>query len=55
MGMLLSLSIIWLVTELIHAKKSSELKKQLKEIHIIKHVDTPTIMFFAGDSFGCSC
>ena len=48
MGMLLSLSIIWLVTELMHAKKSSEIKKQLKVIHIIKHVDTPTIFFFLG-------
>jgi len=48
MGMLFSLSIIWLVTELIHAKKSDEIKKQLKVIHIIKHVDTPTIFFFLG-------
>ncbi len=48
MGMLLSLSFIWLVTELIHAKKSDEIKKKLKVIHIIKHVDTPTIFFFLG-------
>jgi Na+/H+ antiporter NhaD/arsenite permease-like protein len=48
MGMLLSLSIMWLVTELMHANKSSEIKKQLKVIHIVKHVDTPTIFFFLG-------
>jgi len=48
MGMLLSLSIIWMVTELIHAKKSDEIKKRLKVIHIVKHVDTPTIFFFLG-------
>jgi Na+/H+ antiporter NhaD/arsenite permease-like protein len=48
MGMLLSLSIIWLVTELMHANKSAEIKKQLKCIHIVKHVDTPTIFFFLG-------
>lgn len=48
MGMLLSLSIIWLVTELIHANKSAEIKKKLKVINIVKQVDTPTIFFFLG-------
>jgi Na+/H+ antiporter NhaD/arsenite permease-like protein len=48
MGMLLSLSLIWLVTELMHANKSGEIKRQLKVIHIVKHVDTPTIFFFLG-------
>jgi len=48
MGMLFSLSIIWMVTELIHVKKSDEIKKKLKVIHIVKHVDTPTIFFFLG-------
>ncbi|PID92124.1 MAG: sodium:proton antiporter [Bacteroidetes bacterium] len=48
MGMLLSLSIIWMVTELLHAKKPDEVKKKLKVIHIVKHVDTPTIFFFLG-------
>ena len=47
-GMLLSLSVIWLVSELMHAKKPSQVKKQLKVIHIIKHVEIPTIFFFLG-------
>ena len=47
-GMLLSLSIIWLTTELLHARKSDEVKKRLKVINILKHVDTPTIFFFLG-------
>jgi len=47
-GMLLSLSVIWLVTELMHARKSEEIKRKLKVIYILRHVDTPTIFFFLG-------
>ncbi|MEZ5072344.1 MAG: sodium:proton antiporter NhaD [Bacteroidales bacterium] len=50
-GTRLSPSLIWLVTELMHAKKSDEIKKNLKVIHIVKHVDTPTIFFFLGILF----
>jgi len=31
-----------------HLKKSDEVKKNLKVIPILKHVDTPTIFFFLG-------
>ena len=48
MGMLLSLSVIWLVSELIHKDKSEEIKKRLKVIYILQKVDTPTILFFLG-------
>jgi Na+/H+ antiporter NhaD/arsenite permease-like protein len=48
MGMLLSLSIIWITTELLHKNKSDEIKKKLKVINVLKHVDTATILFFLG-------
>jgi len=48
MGMLLSLSIIWLVSELMHKDKPDEVKKNLKVIYILQRVDTPTIFFFLG-------
>jgi Na+/H+ antiporter NhaD/arsenite permease-like protein len=48
MGMLLSLSIIWLVSELMHKDKPEEVKKNLKVIYILQKVDTPTIFFFLG-------
>ena len=48
MGMLFSLSIIWLVSELMHKDKSDEIKKKLKVIYILQKVDTPTIFFFLG-------
>jgi Na+/H+ antiporter NhaD/arsenite permease-like protein len=46
--MLLSLSVIWLVSELIHKDKPEEIKKRLKVIYILQKVDTPTIFFFLG-------
>jgi Na+/H+ antiporter NhaD/arsenite permease-like protein len=48
LGMLLSLSVIWLVSELIHRDKPEEIKKRLKVIYILQKVDTPTIFFFLG-------
>jgi len=48
MGMLFSLSIVWITTELIHKNKESEIKSQLRPIAILKKVDTPTVLFFLG-------
>ena len=48
MGMLLSLSIIWLVTEILHRNKSAEIKSKLKVIYILRRVEMPTIFFFLG-------
>ena len=48
MGMLLSLAIIWLTSELMHKNKPAEHKKRLRVNFILEHVDTPTILFFLG-------
>ena len=48
MGMLLSLSIIWLVTEILHRNKTIEIKSKLKVINILRRVEMPTIFFFLG-------
>ena len=47
-GMLLSLGVLWLVTEIIHRAKNHEQKSQLSVIGVLKKVDTPTIFFFLG-------
>lgn len=47
-GMLLSLSIIWLVTEIIHQNKPIGIKNRLSVINILKNVEMPTIFFFLG-------
>jgi len=48
MGMLLSLSIIWLVTEILHKGKDVEIKAKLKIVAILKRVELPTVFFFLG-------
>jgi Na+/H+ antiporter NhaD/arsenite permease-like protein len=48
MGMLFSLSVIWLVTELMHKNKDFEIKSKLKIIYILKRVEVPTVFFFLG-------
>jgi Na+/H+ antiporter NhaD/arsenite permease-like protein len=48
MGMLFSLSVIWLTSEIMHRNKPDEIKKKLKVIYILEKVDTPTIFFFLG-------
>lgn len=48
MGMLLSLGILWVVSEVIHRNKPTEIKNQLKVINILRRVDVPTVLFFLG-------
>lgn len=47
-GMLFGLSILWLVSEIMHRDKEDEVKKKLTVFNIVKKVDTPTIFFFLG-------
>ena len=47
-GMLLSLGVLWLTTEIIHKSKNHEEKSELSVIGVLKKVDVPTIFFFLG-------
>ncbi len=48
MGMLLSLSILWITTEIIHKKASEEDKRKFTVVGVLKKVDIPTILFYLG-------
>jgi Na+/H+ antiporter NhaD/arsenite permease-like protein len=48
MGMLLSLGIMWILTELIHSKKETDEKGTLSVSHALRKIDTPSILFFFG-------
>ncbi len=48
MGILLGLSVVWILTELIHKKKETEHKKSLSIVGILQKIDTPSILFFLG-------
>lgn len=48
MGMLGSLSVLWIATEILHRKKSHEEAEGLTVADIIRRIDTPSILFFLG-------
>ncbi len=48
MGMLLGLSVLWIITDLLHHNDHPEKKRMGMITNILKKVDTPTIFFFLG-------
>lgn len=48
MGILLGLSIMWILTEILHMRKSEEHKAGLSIVSILTRIDTPSILFFLG-------
>ncbi len=48
MGMLLSLGVMWVLTELMHSKKEIDEKGTLSVNHALRKIDTPSILFFFG-------
>jgi Na+/H+ antiporter NhaD/arsenite permease-like protein len=48
MGMLCSLGIMWVLTELMHHNKVSDEKGNLSVSHALRKIDTPSILFFLG-------
>ena len=48
MGVMLSLGILWIATELLHRAKNIEEKSSLTVIGVLRKIDTPTIFFFMG-------
>ncbi|MBF25742.1 MAG: sodium:proton antiporter [Flavobacteriales bacterium] len=55
MGMLLSLGILWLSTELLHKNKKIENKLSLSVVGVLRKIDTATIFFFLGILLAVSC
>lgn len=47
-GMMLSLGVIWAVTEIMHRKKEQDHKYHLSVISVLKKVDTSSVLFFLG-------
>jgi Na+/H+ antiporter NhaD/arsenite permease-like protein len=48
MGMLFSLGVLWVVTEIIHRKKQELFRNSLSVAGVIRRVDTPSVLFFLG-------
>jgi Na+/H+ antiporter NhaD/arsenite permease-like protein len=48
MGMMFSLGIVWLATELMHGKKLDDDKKKYSALHALRKIDMPSVLFFLG-------
>jgi Na+/H+ antiporter NhaD/arsenite permease-like protein len=48
LGMLFSLSIIWITTEKLHRRHATGMRAQLLVSRVLRKVDTPTVLFFLG-------
>lgn len=48
LGMLLSLGVIWLISDVVYINRSEEIRGKLKVSSILQRVDVPTILFFLG-------
>ena len=47
-GMLFSVGILWVITELMHSKGDVKKKKHLTLVNALQNIDIPTILFFLG-------
>lgn len=52
MGMMLSLGVLWLVTEILNRKKKDEVKSKLSVLHVLGKIDTSSVLFFLGILMG---
>jgi len=48
MGMLLSLGVLWLITDLLHKSKNVEFRTKHSVVGVIRRIDTPSVLFFLG-------
>jgi Na+/H+ antiporter NhaD/arsenite permease-like protein len=48
MGMMLSLGVLWVITEIIHGNKNKEEKHPLSVIGVLQKIDIPSVLFFLG-------
>ena len=48
MGMMLSLGMMWVITEIIHRSKNHEDRDQLSVIGVLRKIDSASVLFFLG-------
>ncbi|MDH5381547.1 MAG: sodium:proton antiporter NhaD [Cyclobacteriaceae bacterium] len=48
MGVLLGLSIVWILSELIHFKKDEEQKRPFSAVYALSKIDSSSVLFFLG-------
>lgn len=48
MGMMFSLGVMWLITDIMHREKPSAVKHHLSPLGVLQKIDTPSVLFFLG-------
>lgn len=48
MGIMFSLGILWVVTELMHKRKEEAQRSQYSALHALRKIDMPSVLFFLG-------
>jgi Na+/H+ antiporter NhaD/arsenite permease-like protein len=48
MGMMLSLGLLWILTERLHKSKNHEAKAHLTVVGVLRHIDSASVLFFLG-------
>ncbi|MDB5256117.1 MAG: Citrate transporter [Chitinophagaceae bacterium] len=48
MGMMLSLGVVWIISEMVNSRKDDEVKKPLSVAHALSKIDSSSILFFLG-------
>lgn len=48
MGMMLSLGVLWLITDIMHRRKPADVKHHLSPLGVLQKIDTPSVLFFLG-------
>jgi Na+/H+ antiporter NhaD/arsenite permease-like protein len=48
MAILFGLSVMWVITEMIHSEKDTADRDPLTVVHALRKIDTPSILFFLG-------
>ncbi len=48
MGMLLSLGVIWVFTEVLHGRRFNNSQRKLSPAEALERIDTPSLLFFLG-------
>lgn len=48
MGMMFSLGVLWVTTEIMHKRKETQEKKSLSVIGVLQKIDTASMLFFLG-------
>lgn len=48
MGIMLSLGVLWIATDLMHGRKLDEEKSKFTALHALRKIDMPSILFFLG-------